>query len=328
VLLWAAGTRAPAPPGGVIQDPGRPKESLLLSPKEAPPPRPRFVPKNDRALKASIFTWFDLLDRLVEHHSTTNPTTGNPDQPFRYGYIREGMQLDTYIAAAQEPHVQRYCEVGVNGGHGTVAMLLANPRMTVVSFDLGEWPYSRHVYDLISIAFPNQVRFMVGDSKQTLPAFASRVRNGSEPTCDLVLVDGEHTEQGVLRDVRNLRSMIAPGAKGGAVKVLIDDVNFARPRAGLQKVVEQGLIVVDQDRIFHGAGPNNPCMRVAGKRECYGAEPNSTIAKQTHLPAWGLSEGCLVCEPRWGFATGHFVPVTRAGGGNGGGGNGLFSKWK
>lgn len=203
--------------------------------------------------------------------------------------------------------MQRYCEVGVNGGHGTVAMLLANPRMTVASFDLGEWPYSRHIYDLLSIAFPNRVHFVVGDSKRTLPPFAERVRNGSEPTCDLVLVDGEHSRDGVLRDVKNMRSMIAKGAKGSAVKVLIDDVNFAGPRAGLEAVVKQGLIVVDQDNLFHGPGHNNPCIRVAGKRECFGAEPNSEVAKQTHLPSWGLKEGCLVCEPRWGFATGHFA---------------------
>eukprot|EP00966_Prymnesium_polylepis_P042562 988925-Prymnesium_polylepis.2 len=186
-------------------------------------------------------------------------------------------------------------------------MLLANPRMTVASFDLGEWPYSRHVYDLLSLAFPNRVQFIVGNSRQTLPSFAKRVRNGSEPTCDLVLVDGQHTAEGVVKDVINLRSIIAPGIKGSAVKVFIDDINFGGPRTGLERSVKQGLIVIDQQNIFHGPGVNNPCLRVAGKRECYGAEPNSLIATQTHLPSWGLSEGCLVCEPRWGFATGHFV---------------------
>ena len=70
---------------------------------------------------------------------------GRPSTP--YGYMRE-VQLHAYSQLVwHRPRVRTYCEVGFNGGHGTVAMLLASPRLQVHSFELGIFPYTRTAQD-------------------------------------------------------------------------------------------------------------------------------------------------------------------------------------
>ena len=53
------------------------------------------------------------------------------------------------------------CEIGFNGGHGTVAMLLANPELTVHSFEL--------VRRVISAISSELVRYSCATIKSALP---------------------------------------------------------------------------------------------------------------------------------------------------------------
>ena len=62
-----------------------------------------------------------MLDGLMMEHE--------PNSRFMAGYIRE-VQLRRMLQLVREPNVTHYCEVGMNGGHSLVAMLLGNPNAT------------------------------------------------------------------------------------------------------------------------------------------------------------------------------------------------------
>lgn len=132
---------------------------------DVPYGEPRFKPASfDEALHAT-FTWWDLLDATM--HAWT------PQQLYATGYVRE-IQLRRMIELAREPSVRTYCEVGMNGGHSTVAMLLANPTLTVHTFDLMAWPYSEPVAKLLKLRFGNRFVLHAGSSHETLGPWASR----------------------------------------------------------------------------------------------------------------------------------------------------------
>lgn len=67
----------------------------------------RFVPQNDEELAASIFTWWELLDRMMAAHSP-GPHQAND-------HIQETL-LRRLLLLVRAPNVTHYCEVGMNGG--------------------------------------------------------------------------------------------------------------------------------------------------------------------------------------------------------------------
>ena len=161
------GCADPIPAGGEA------REGVLLGAEQARHHRERFVPSpHDGSLHASIYTWWSILDKLMVRSLRGQPT---PPMATLFGYLRSGAQLNKYIEAARRPGVRRYCEVGTNGGHGTVAMLLANPQLQIVSFDMWAWPYSRAVFDLLSASFPGRVRAYVGSSYGDATARGARI---------------------------------------------------------------------------------------------------------------------------------------------------------
>ena len=107
----------------------------------------RFVPNStEEALTATFASW-NLLDAIMYQHM--------PDSPFQTGYLRE-LQLRRMIELVREPHVRTYVEVGMNGGHSLMAMLLANPRLHADVFDLFKWKYSWSAASLINATFPGR----------------------------------------------------------------------------------------------------------------------------------------------------------------------------
>lgn len=150
-------------------------EGVLLGAEKARHHKERFVSSpHDGSLHASIYTWWGILDKLMVRSLKGQPT---PPMASLYGYLRSGAQLNRYIEAIRRPGVRRYCEVGTNGGHGTVAMLLANPQLSIVSFDMWAWPYSRAVFDLLSASFPGRLRAYVGSSYGDAAARGARIAN-------------------------------------------------------------------------------------------------------------------------------------------------------
>ena len=222
---------------------------------------PRFLPKNEDELLASIFTWWDLLDRIMLKYE--------PGSRYLAGYIREA-QLRRMIQLVREPHVKHYCEIGMNGGHSVVAMMLASPTLTVDTFDLMRWNYSQPVKELLRARFYPRFELHEGYSWDTLPVWKQKKRQ-----CDFLLVDGGHSAGAARKDLQSLREVAAPQAK-----LVVDDVN-SDPGRALWRLQKQGALKILEDYEFKKKSPMNPCQR----------KPEGRI---------------LPCAP-WGFAVAQYT---------------------
>jgi hypothetical protein len=165
----------------------------------APAPEARFVPTGDLQIRSSIYTLWNVLDRLMERHE--------PEYVPKYGYMRRS-QLDYFLGLGSKPGFapKVYCETGFNAGHSAVAMLAAFPDMTVHSFDLGALKYSQPAADLIEMTFPGRFFIHWGYSRDSIPAFHT-----SQPAlkADVFLVDGAHDAENALLDAVNFHKMAA-----------------------------------------------------------------------------------------------------------------------
>ena len=211
--------------------------------------KPRFEPRNfDEALVATFAFW-DLLDAIM--------FTKSPSQLYATGYVRE-LQIRRMIEMVREPGVQTYCEVGLNGGHSSVAMLLANPTLVVHAFDLLAWPYSDPVVQLLKLRFGNRFVVHPGSSHETLAPWAeSFARNGSK--CDLVFVDGDHGEAGAYQDMADFRAALSP-----RTRVVVDDIAVG-PGCVMRRLEQEGVARVGETYgPYDAPAKHNPCMR--GKR--------------------------------------------------------------
>ena len=289
------------------------------------PPISRYIPLTNNEQLASIYTWWNILDRTMENNylmTVPNSNSDGKDIPLSkdvkvnvapkwiYGYVRD-TQMKVYrdalnsIKTNNNNNNKRYCEIGVNGGHGTVAMLLSDPTLDVVSFDLGAYKYSEPVYNLISIAFPNRIQFKIGSSYDltktnkkgiekkyigTVPEFVKLIQTGKEKSCDIILVDGDHRQHGASLDLHNMRN-----AASCNNILLYDDLDQASGLA-FEAAKTRGILEITQTVKHTSTGDKNPCIRWIGTPECYGATDEAFIKKK-----------CQKCIQKFGFATAKFI---------------------
>lgn len=107
---------------------------------------------------------------------------------------------------------ERYLEIGTREGGSLVVVLENAPTLRrVVCADTwgGEWGGSGrgshdHIDKLLSLRlYAGSVEYLDGDSKATIPTLRE--------TFDLVLVDGDHSEEGGRADLENTWPLVAPG---------------------------------------------------------------------------------------------------------------------
>jgi len=105
---------------------------------------PRFVPGSFTETMSPIYSWWNILDAMMHAE--------DPRNNYQTGYVREIQMmrmvhmkpcLTPFIVLTQPPIAQvqlvkaarpgsdrvTYCEIGTNGGHSSVAMLLADSRV-------------------------------------------------------------------------------------------------------------------------------------------------------------------------------------------------------
>ena len=148
-----------------------------------------------------------------------------------------------------------YCEIGMNQGLGTVAALSVHPEMHVHTFDFLEWMYTPKVVEFIALLFPGRQHVHPGSSFETLPAFAA---GEGKRLCDAALIDGDHREAGVKRDIENMR-----GAMRCDHVLFLDDIESEDKGAGLalRKAVKAGTLEILHKQDFPARG-DNACMRM------------------------------------------------------------------
>jgi hypothetical protein len=223
-------------------------------------PHARFVPATHAQYLTSVFTLWNLLDGVMYRHRHRPPF-------YPYGYMRR-VQLERYSALAAGERVRRYCETGVNGGHGTAAVLLANPSLVAHSFDEVRQPYSEEVVAILKAYFRERFVLYRGDSHKTLPAAVPALRG----TCDLLLVDGDHSERGAYQDIADMQSFASCNAT-----LLLDDVGSDRLNAGpgraLARARDKGIVSIVEWNKYADNAAENPCLRDkhGGRPLCLGA---------------------------------------------------------
>lgn len=102
------------------------------------------------------------------------------------------------------PMVKTVMEIGFNAGHSAYALLSAAPHTTLISFDLNVYTSVECAKPYIDDAFPGRHTLILGDSRDTVPAF---IDANPGKKFDLIFIDGGHTYEIALADLLNCRRL-------------------------------------------------------------------------------------------------------------------------
>ena len=102
--------------------------------------------------------------------------------------------------------MKRICEIGFNAGHSAFLFLESNANVSLVSFDIAQYPFTKPIAEHVKYLFPGRFEIVYGDSTKTIPD-AKTTLSGA---CDLLIVDGGHTYEVAKQDLVNMRSLANP----------------------------------------------------------------------------------------------------------------------
>ena len=125
------------------------------------------------------------------------------------------------------------CEVGFNAGHSSLMWLTAGVSR-VISFELGQYPYSGLAAGWILERFPGRLHVVLGDSLKTVPAFHKMF---PKERCDLVFVDGGHLYPHASGDIKNMRLL----ANESAHILIVDDTNQGPVARAWGEAIDGGI---------------------------------------------------------------------------------------
>ncbi|MCB8836480.1 class I SAM-dependent methyltransferase [Aurantimonas sp. VKM B-3413] len=159
-------------------------------------------------------------------------------------------------------HGSVFFEVGVNGGHSMLLVKSANPKLRCVGVDICKqlhpaWGrvdlYVPAAMRWLRQRFPNQMRFIVGDSQIELPRYAL---SDERLPIDILHLDGaKHT---YFQDFVNIR----PSLKRGAI-VVLDDSHTPVVQKCIRDLLAIGAAEVHPDFPTNpGSGDLHMVMRV------------------------------------------------------------------
>lgn len=117
-------------------------------------------------------------------------------------------------------------EVGLNAGFSALLVLLSNPKIHIIGYDLGEHVYARRCIETLQFDFPGRLEVVFGDSRETLPLLGSKVY-------DFIHIDGGHSEEVAKSDVKEASRLLKPNGF-----LLIDDTNLGDVQKAIRASVE------------------------------------------------------------------------------------------
>lgn len=128
-------------------------------------------------------------------------------------------------------------EIGFNCGFSLLLLLLANPAMNFVVFDMFEHCYAMPCFEYLKGQFKDRiVSYVAGDSCQSLPKYLQE-HAAAPDSIDFFHIDGGHSYEIALSDLSNCASM----AKNGAA-IVLDDFNLTGPQRAWKKCLDSGII--------------------------------------------------------------------------------------
>lgn len=125
--------------------------------------------------------------------------------------------LHSWLADYARTHiVQRYLEIGVRDGD-SLRQVVANSQTVGVLYMADTWGSQyggtgrgncQHIEQLLNgLGYTGRRVFLHGDSQETIPALPP------QEWADLILVDGDHSADGALADLRNCWPRLTPGGR-------------------------------------------------------------------------------------------------------------------
>jgi len=174
------------------------------------------------------------------------------------------LQTAQYDTWARSPSSRTICETGFNAGHSALRFL-AQSRARLVEFDIGQHPYAKLAAKFLQDRFPGRLLNVWGDSRVTLPRYH---QDHPDMMCDIIVVDGGHSYDVAMSDLKSFAKMAAPGSI-----LTIDDTPCISswcegPTKAWQELVELGCIEqsrevpMGSDRGFT-VGRYTPCAHLA-----------------------------------------------------------------
>jgi hypothetical protein len=126
------------------------------------------------------------------------------------------------------PNVKRICEIGFNAGASAALWLLANPTAEVIMFDMWYHHYAPVAEAMLRNAsmgeafglrnVDSRLTIVKGSSLDTVPRFFMQHPNVK---CDLLSVDGGHTYDIAVNDIKHMRRI----ANAELSYLVVDDTN-------------------------------------------------------------------------------------------------------
>jgi len=132
---------------------------------------------------------------------------------------------------------KRICEIGFNAGHSTMLMLLGREKSALdfTIFDIGHHSYTKHCLEYIRSKFTKvNFEYIEGDSTLTMPIWI-RENNKYTGLYDVVHVDGGHTENCILNDMKHADILV----KLNGI-IIIDDTNHSQINKYVDVYLETG----------------------------------------------------------------------------------------
>ena len=130
----------------------------------------------------------------------------------------------------ENPSVKQILETGFHMGLGTATMLDVRPDISVLSFDIFWFEYTRRAKLLLDISYPERNVLIAGNSVCSIPSFLKQC-----PTYqpDFVFIDGGHEHPVPYLDLYLILKHIKPGTY-----VMIDDYCEEHGAGGVMEAVD------------------------------------------------------------------------------------------
>uniref|UniRef100_A0A6C0ENW0 Class I SAM-dependent methyltransferase n=1 Tax=viral metagenome TaxID=1070528 RepID=A0A6C0ENW0_9ZZZZ len=160
---------------------------------------------------------------------------------------------DNYVISSNESKIKnlqylcknkkKIIEIGVNGCHSLLLMLLINPNAEYLLFDLGNHKYTIPTLNYIKTQFPDtKINMIFGNSIETIPEYIRDNQNNIN-SFDLIHLDGGHTEDIFSQDYINSKKLIVN--KG---IIIFDDYNMHRIKGFINRKIKDNEIIELNDK--------------------------------------------------------------------------------
>ncbi len=147
----------------------------------------------------------------------------------------------------EHTEIKQVLETGFHVGLGTAFMLESRHDISVTSFDIFWFDYTRKAKLLLDISYPGRNLLLAGNSISSLPTFFARFPCYKP---DMVFIDGGHERPVPLLDLHYILSAITPGTW-----VMVDDYCEAHGEGGVNEAVDKFIAdgLLEQVQVYRAA---------------------------------------------------------------------------